>query len=84
MVTRDLLIPRLLVAILMQDRTHRVEEGVHSLKPVGRTCHQLDLPDDERLQVLIAHGRDDLGVDVLGRGLHARRQPVDTGQHPFQ
>ena len=37
MVTRDLLIPRLLVAILMQDRTHRVEEGVHSLEPVGRT-----------------------------------------------
>ena len=57
MVTRDLLIPRPLVAILMQGRTHRVEEGVHSLKPIGRTYRLFDLPDDERLQVLIAHGR---------------------------
>ena len=65
MVMRGVLKPRLLVAILMQGRTHRVEEGVHSLKCVGRTCHQLDLPDDERLQVLIAHGLE-LGLKALG------------------
>ena len=65
MVMRGVLKPRLLVAILMHGRTDRVAEGIHRLKRLGRTCRLFDLPDD-------------LGINVLGRGPHARRQPVDT------